>query len=37
MVFAEDVDASGGYLIACGGDEIYVNSSSIIGCIGVIY
>ncbi len=27
----------GGYLIACAGDEIYANSSSIIGSIGVIY
>ena len=36
-VFAEDVAASGGYLIACAGDEIYANSSSIIGSIGVIY
>jgi signal peptide peptidase SppA len=37
MVFAEDIAASGGYLIACAGDEIYANSSSIIGSIGVIY
>ena len=37
MIFAEDVAASGGYLIACAGDEIYANSSSIIGSIGVIY
>ncbi len=37
IVFAEDVAASGGYLIACSGDEIYANSSSIIGSIGVIY
>ena len=37
IVFAEDVAASGGYLIACAGDEIYSNSSSIIGSIGVIY
>ena len=37
MVFAEDVAASGGYLIACAGDEIYANSSSIVGSIGVIY
>ena len=37
FVFAEDVAASGGYLIACAGDEIYANSSSIIGSIGVIY
>ncbi len=37
IVFTEDVAASGGYLIACAGDEIYANSSSIIGSIGVIY
>ena len=37
IVFAEDVVASGGYLISCAGDEIYANSSSIIGSIGVIY
>ena len=29
--------ASGGYLIACAGDEIFANSSSIVGSIGVIY
>jgi signal peptide peptidase SppA len=37
IVFMEDVAASGGYLIACAGDEIYANSSSIVGSIGVIY
>ena len=37
LIFAEDVAASGGYLISCAGDEIYANSSSIIGSIGVIY
>ena len=37
FVFTEDVAASGGYLIACAGDEIYANSSSIVGSIGVIY
>ena len=36
IVFSEDVAASGGYLIACAGDEIYANSSSIVGSIGVI-
>jgi signal peptide peptidase SppA len=35
-VFAEDVAASGGYLLALGGDEIYADASSIIGSIGVI-
>ena len=37
IIFAEDVAASGGYLIACAGDEIYANKSSIVGSIGVIY
>ncbi len=37
IIFAEDVAASGGYLIACAGDEIYANNSSIVGSIGVIY
>ena len=27
IVFAEDVEVSGGYLISCAGDEIYANSS----------
>ena len=36
IIFAEDVAASGGYLISCAGNEIYANSSSIIGSIGVI-
>jgi signal peptide peptidase SppA len=35
-VFAEDVAASGGYLLAVAGDEIYADPSSIIGSIGVI-
>ncbi|HZP09545.1 S49 family peptidase [Methyloceanibacter sp.] len=35
-VFAEDVAASGGYLLALAGDEIYADPSSIIGSIGVI-
>lgn len=36
LVFAEDVAASGGYMLALAGDEIYANESSIIGSIGVI-
>jgi signal peptide peptidase SppA len=36
IVFAEDVAASGGYMIACAGDEIVCDPSSIIGSIGVI-
>jgi signal peptide peptidase SppA len=35
-VFVEDVAASGGYLIALAGDEIYVDASSIVGSIGVV-
>ena len=36
LVFVEDVAASGGYMIACAGDEIFCDSSSILGSIGVI-
>lgn len=35
-VFVEDVAASGGYWIACAGDEIYADAASILGSIGVI-
>ena len=35
-VFCEDVAASGGYWLACAGDEIYADENSIIGSIGVI-
>ena len=35
-VFCEDVAASGGYWLACAGDEIYADESSILGSIGVI-
>ncbi|MDH5797541.1 MAG: S49 family peptidase [Paracoccaceae bacterium] len=34
--FVEDVAASGGYWLATSGDEIWVDSSSVIGSIGVI-
>lgn len=34
--FCEDVAASGGYWIACAGDEIFGNENSIVGSIGVI-
>ncbi len=34
--FIEDVGASGGYWLACAGDEIYASRSSIVGSIGVI-
>jgi len=36
IVFVEDVCASGGYMIACAGDEIVVDSASIVGSIGVV-
>lgn len=36
IMFVEDVAASGGYMIACAGDEIYVDPSSIVGSIGVV-
>ena len=36
LVFCEDVAASGGYWLACSGDEIYADTSSIVGSIGVI-
>lgn len=36
LVFTEDVAASGGYMIACAGDEIIADPSSILGSIGVI-
>jgi signal peptide peptidase SppA len=36
LVFVEDVSASGGYMIACAGDEIFCDPSSILGSIGVV-
>ena len=36
IVFVEDVCASGGYMIACAGDEIIVDPASIVGSIGVV-
>lgn len=35
--FVEDVAASGGYWLACAGDDIWVDQSSIVGSIGVIF
>ncbi|MBL9047906.1 MAG: S49 family peptidase [Tabrizicola sp.] len=35
--FVEDVAASGGYWLACAADEIWVDESSILGSIGVIF
>ena len=34
--FIEDLAASGGYWLACASDEIYVDTNSILGSIGVI-
>jgi len=36
ITFAEDVAASGGYMLALVGDEIFADPSSIVGSIGVI-
>jgi len=36
LSFVEDVAASGGYWLACAGDEIYVNGASVVGSIGVV-
>jgi signal peptide peptidase SppA len=35
--FVEDVAASGGYWLACAADDIWVDRSSIVGSIGVIF
>ncbi|MBL9049032.1 MAG: S49 family peptidase [Tabrizicola sp.] len=35
--FVEDVAASGGYWLACAADEIWIDESSIVGSIGVIF
>src|SRR5438270_3171077 len=36
LVFVEDVAASGGYMLACAGDELFCDPSSILGSIGVV-
>lgn len=36
LAFVEDAGASGGYMIACAGDEIFCDPSSIVGSIGVV-
>lgn len=35
--FVEDVAASGGYWLACAADDIWVDKSSLVGSIGVIF
>ncbi len=37
LTFCEDVAASGGYMLALAGDEIYAHEASILGSIGVVY
>ncbi|WP_424183700.1 S49 family peptidase [Actinokineospora sp. G85] len=36
LAFCEDIAASGGYWLACAGDEIYAHATSQVGSIGVI-
>jgi signal peptide peptidase SppA len=36
FAFTQDVAASGGYWLACAGDEIFADENSIVGSIGVI-
>lgn len=36
VAFVEDVAASGGYWLACAGDDIYAEGGSIVGSIGVV-
>src|SRR3981189_3825188 len=36
LVFVEDVAASGGYMLACAGADIFCDPSSILGSIGVV-
>jgi len=37
LAFCEDVAASGGYMLALAGDEIYAHETSLVGSIGVIH
>jgi signal peptide peptidase SppA len=36
IAFVEDAAASGGYMIACAADEIFVDPASLVGSIGVV-
>jgi signal peptide peptidase SppA len=36
LTFAEDVAASGGYMLMLAGDEVYAHENSIVGSIGVV-
>lgn len=37
IAFCEDIAASGGYWLACAGEEIFADASSIVGSVGVIF
>jgi signal peptide peptidase SppA len=37
IAFVEDVAASGGYWLACAGDEILADAGSLVGSIGVVF
>ena len=36
LAFCEDVAASGGYWLACAGDEVYAHQTSLVGSVGVV-
>jgi signal peptide peptidase SppA len=36
LTFAEDLSASGGYMLSLAGDEVYAHPNSIVGSIGVV-
>jgi signal peptide peptidase SppA len=36
VAFVEDAAASGGYMVACAGDEIFADPASVVGSIGVV-
>lgn len=36
LAYCEDVAASGGYWLACAGDEIYAHPTSLVGSVGVV-
>lgn len=36
LTFAEDIAASGGYMILSAGDKVYADKTSIVGSIGVV-
>ena len=36
-MFVEDMAASGGYWIACSGQQVFASKTSIVGSLGVIY